>query len=129
MIAGKNFPMEAHFVHRADSGALAVVGVLMSTGKPNPAFAKIVSTMPAKEGPPVKADPAHQSQRAAAAQARLLSLSGFADDAALRGDRRMAAADRPDPGRGSRCRELRQTLSANARPVQKDNRRYVLQSS
>ena len=49
--------MEAHFVHRAESGALAVVGVLMATGKPNAAFSKIVSTMPMKEGPAVKADP------------------------------------------------------------------------
>jgi carbonic anhydrase len=56
LIAGKNFPMEAHFVHRADTGALAVVGVLMVTGKPNPAFGKIIATMPAKEGPAVKAD-------------------------------------------------------------------------
>lgn len=56
MVAGKSFPMEAHFVHRADSGALAVVGVLMSTGKPNASFARVVATMPAREGPPVKAD-------------------------------------------------------------------------
>src|SRR5436190_6811046 len=41
-IGGKNFPMEAHFVHRADSGALAVIGVLLTTGKPNPAFGKII---------------------------------------------------------------------------------------
>ena len=56
MVGGKNFPMEAHFVHRADSGGLAVVGVLLTEGKPNAAFAKIIATMPAKEGPPVKAD-------------------------------------------------------------------------
>jgi carbonic anhydrase len=40
LIAGKNFPMEAHFVHRADSGGLAVVGVLMAEGKPNAAFSR-----------------------------------------------------------------------------------------
>lgn len=56
MIGGKNFPMEAHFVHRNDAGGLAVVGVLMAEGKPNPAFGKIVKTMPAAEGPAVKAD-------------------------------------------------------------------------
>src|SRR5205809_831221 len=56
LIAGKNFPMEAHFVHRADGGGLAVVGVLMATGKANAAFSQIAATMPAKEGEPVKAD-------------------------------------------------------------------------
>src|SRR5262249_27610289 len=56
-IGGKQFPMEAHFVHRADSGGLAVVGVLMAEGKPNAAFRDIVRTMPAAEGPAAKADP------------------------------------------------------------------------
>jgi carbonic anhydrase len=32
LIGGKNFPMEAHFVHRADYGGLAVVGVMFSEG-------------------------------------------------------------------------------------------------
>jgi carbonic anhydrase len=50
LIGGKSFPMKAHFVHRADSGALAVVGVMFSEGKPNATFGKIVATMPAKEG-------------------------------------------------------------------------------
>ena len=35
---------------------LAVVGVMFSEGKPNATFGKIVATMPAKEGPAVKAD-------------------------------------------------------------------------
>jgi carbonic anhydrase len=53
-IGGKEFAMEAHFVHRADSGALAVIGVLMMAGSSNAAFSRIVATMPAYEGPPVK---------------------------------------------------------------------------
>ena len=57
-VNGKSFPMEAHFVHRNAAGGLAVVGVLMATGKTNSVFSKIVSTMPAQEGPPVKANPA-----------------------------------------------------------------------
>ena len=57
LINGKNFPMEAHFVHRADNGALAVLGVLIAGEGSNEAFSKIVATMPAHEGPAVKADP------------------------------------------------------------------------
>jgi len=50
LIDGKNFPMEAHFVHRNARGGLAVLGVLMNPGEANPAFAKIVQTMPKKKG-------------------------------------------------------------------------------
>src|SRR5690349_5091197 len=56
LIGGKSFPMEVHFVHRNEAGGLAVIGVLMNAGGANPVFNKIVSTMPAKEGPAVKAD-------------------------------------------------------------------------
>jgi carbonic anhydrase len=55
LIKDKNFPMEAHFVHRHDSGDLAVIGVLMTTGRPNAVFRRIAGNMPAHEGPPVKA--------------------------------------------------------------------------
>jgi carbonic anhydrase len=49
-VGGKNFPMEAHFVHRHASGGLAVIGNFMEAGKPNAAFKKIVETMPVSEG-------------------------------------------------------------------------------
>jgi carbonic anhydrase len=48
---------KVHFVHANAAGSLAVVGVLMTTGRPNAVFNKIVSTMPEREGPAVKADP------------------------------------------------------------------------
>ena len=54
LIAGKNYPMEVHFVHRDKAGALAVVGALMTAGKPNAAFKQIIVDMPATAGAPVK---------------------------------------------------------------------------
>ena len=57
LIDGKRAAMEVHFVHTI-AGGYGVIGVLMAAGKLNAVFNKIVSTMPMKEGPPVKADPA-----------------------------------------------------------------------
>ncbi|QBR72214.1 carbonate dehydratase [Beijerinckiaceae bacterium] len=57
VVNGKNFAMEIHFVHRDVKGSAGVIGVMMTAGKPNPVFAKVAATMPAAEGPPVKADP------------------------------------------------------------------------
>ena len=45
LIGGRIFRWEAHFVHRADTGALAVVRG--DGGKPNRTFNKIIATMPA----------------------------------------------------------------------------------
>jgi carbonic anhydrase len=58
LVDGKRAAMEVHFVHSGDGDALGVVGALMIAGRPNAVFNKIVSTMPRREGPPVKADPA-----------------------------------------------------------------------
>src|SRR5581483_5578361 len=53
-VNGANFPMEAQFVHANAAGSLAIVGVLMTGGRPNKAFNEIVLTMPNREGPVVK---------------------------------------------------------------------------
>src|SRR2546430_863616 len=49
LIAGKSSPMEVHFVHANPAGSLAVIGVMMTTGRANAVFNKIVSTLPEKE--------------------------------------------------------------------------------
>ena len=50
-INGQHMPMEMHMVHQSDSGALAVVGVLIKEGKEaNPNFATIIANFPAAKG-------------------------------------------------------------------------------
>jgi carbonic anhydrase len=129
LIAGKNFPMEAHFVHRADTGALAVVGVLMATGKPNAAFSRIVSTMPGKEGPAVKADaridpnallPAKHGYYRYPGSLTTPPCAEIVEWLLLSDPIQVAEAD---------VASFAKLYPMNARPAQKDNRRYVLQSS
>jgi carbonic anhydrase len=129
LIGGRSFPMEAHFVHSKANGGLAVIGVLMMMGTPNPTFAKIIAAMPAKPGPATKIDPS-------------LDPNGLLPVA--RGYFRYAGSLTTPP-----CSEtvdwllLTNTIEVaesdiaafariypmNARPAQMDNRRYVLRSS
>ncbi len=48
--SGRRFPMEMHMVHRATSGALAVVGVLIADGRHNRAFEPVWANLPRAKG-------------------------------------------------------------------------------
>ena len=122
-----HFPMEVHFVHRNAAGTLAVVGALMTAGKPNPAFSKIVAAMPAKEGPPVKmaaADPnqmlpANRGYYRYSGSLTTPPCSEVVNWLLLREPIQVAKADIDAFGK---------LFPMNARPAQKDNRRFVLSS-
>ncbi|MBN2825559.1 MAG: carbonic anhydrase family protein [Campylobacterales bacterium] len=45
-IEGKSFPLEAHFVHAASDGELAVIGVMFEYGKANTTLAQLWEKMP-----------------------------------------------------------------------------------
>jgi carbonic anhydrase len=128
-IAGKNAPMEVHYVHRNAAGALAVIGVLMTVGSANATFKKIVATMPAQVGPPVIADKAINphlllpSQRAYYRYAGSLTTPPCSEVVTwllLRETIPVAKAD---------IDAFAKLFPMNARPVQQDNRRFVLLSS
>lgn len=53
-IAGKAFPLEAHFVHADSKGNLAVVGVMFQDGKENAALKALSAFLPDSEGAPSK---------------------------------------------------------------------------
>jgi carbonic anhydrase len=130
MVAGKSFPMEAHFVHRAESGSgLAVVGVLMSTGsKPNAAFAKVVATMPAKEGEPVKADPALNPNAMLPKKLSYYRYPGSLTTPPCSETVEWLLLTTPITVAESDVAAFAKLYPLNARPAQRDNRRYVLVS-
>jgi carbonic anhydrase len=49
-IEGKSFPLEAHFVHAAKDGSLAVLAVMFDDGAENPILKKVWDAMPHKIG-------------------------------------------------------------------------------
>ncbi len=128
LIGGKSFPMEVHFVHRNFAGNLAVVGALMTAGRTNAAFGKIVATMPAHEGAPVNAAagidpnkllPALRSYYRYSGSLTTPPCSEVVDWLLLREPIQVAKAD---------IDGFAKLYPMNARPAQKDNRRFVLSS-
>lgn len=47
-VGGKSYAMELHLVHKNDKGELAVVGVLLESGKEDRAYDKVFANMPKK---------------------------------------------------------------------------------
>ncbi|ASI93908.1 carbonic anhydrase [Vibrio rotiferianus] len=48
-VDGKEYPLEAHFVHSDEDGNLAVVAVFFKVGEANPALAKLLQNIPDNE--------------------------------------------------------------------------------
>jgi carbonic anhydrase len=126
LIDGKGFPMEAHFVHQHAGGGLAVVGVLMTTGAPNAAFNKVVTTMPDKEGPAEKAaiDPNGflPGKLAYYRYAGSLTTPPCAETV------QWLLLTEPVEVAEQDIESFAKLYAMNARPVQKADRRYVLRS-
>ena len=128
-IAGKPSAMEAHFVHQSNSGELAVLGVMMKAGSANAVFKKIVETMPQHAGPPVKADkkidphaliPSERGYYRYEGSLTIPPCNETVSWLLLREPIQVAKAD---------IDAFAKLFPMNARPVQSDNRRFVLMSS
>lgn len=127
LIAGKAYPMEVHFVHKDAAGNLAVIGVMMTAGQANPAFKAIAAAMPGAAGKPVKMAAVNMGQLLPARRgyfryAGSLTTPPCAEVVnwlVLREPIQVARAD---------IDAFAKLFPMNARPAQKDNRRFVLSS-
>jgi len=128
LVGGKKFAMEAHFVHAAAAGGLAVVGVLIAPGKANTVFNKIVSTMPTEEGPPVPADPAIDPSGLLPARRAYYRYEGsLTTPPCTETVDWLLLADRIEVAEADIAR-FAKLYPMNARPVQNRNRRFILSS-
>lgn len=128
LIGGKSFPMEAHFVHRNGAGALAVVGVLMVTGRSNPVFHKIVTTMPREPGPPVAADTAIDPARLLPARRSYYTYAGSLTTPPCSEIVTWLLLTNPIQVADADIAAFANLYPMNARPPQKLDRRFVLRS-
>jgi carbonic anhydrase len=129
MIAGKPFAMEAHFVHQNGAGNLAVLGVMMKEGSSNAVFKKIAETMPKQAGPPVKADKTIDPHALIPSERGYYTYEGSLTTPPcsqtvtwllLRESIQVAKDD---------IDAFAKVFPMNARPLQDENRRFVLMSS
>jgi carbonic anhydrase len=128
-INGASFPMEVHFVHQNAAGALAVVGVLMTNGKPNRAFNTMVLTMPNRAGPPVKADPKIDPNAFLPAKRSYYRYSGSLTTPPCSETVDWSLLTEPIQVAQADIASFAVLYKLNARPVQKPNRRFVLRSA
>jgi len=129
LVDGKKFAMEAHFVHSAEDGGLAVVGVFIVPGEADAVFHSVVSTMPEEEGPAVAADPAIDPNGLLPAQRTFYHYEGSlttppcsqtVDWLVLTHQIEVAETD---------IARFAKLYPMNARPVQELDRRFILTSS
>jgi carbonic anhydrase len=129
LVDGKAFAMEAHFVHAAEGGGLAVVGVLMVPGRANPVFNKIVSTMPQEEGAPVPTDPAIDPNRLLPAQRAYYHYEGSLTTPPCSETVDWLVLAHPIEVAEADIAHFAKLYPMNARPVQSRDRRFILSSS
>jgi len=127
-IGGRSFPMEAHFVHQNDTGNLAVVGVLMTSGRSNEVFGRIVAAMPVPEGPPMKAPPAIDPNALLPSPRRYYRYEGSLTTPPCTETVDWLLLREPLPVATPDIEAFARLFPMNARPAQKLNRRFVLTS-
>lgn len=127
-IDGKQFPLEAHFVHAASDGELAVVSVMFLEGSNNPNLDAIWATAPGREG---KAAVAFEIDAAAfvPAQGAAFRYEGSLTTPPCSENVHWTVMATPITASPSQLAAFAALFPHNARPVQPLNRRYVLKTS
>ena len=129
LISGKRSAMELHFVHSNPDRNAAAVGILMVPGKSNATFHKIVQTMPASQGTPVKADPSIDPNGLLPAKRDYFRYEGSLTIPPCDENIEWSILRMPLEVAEEDIAAFAKLYPMNARPVQNDNRRFVLQSS
>jgi carbonic anhydrase len=128
LVNGKGFAMEAHFVHSAVDGELAVIGVFIVPGKTNSVMTKIVATMPVEENSPVPADPAIDPNGLLPVRRDYYHYEGSLTTPPCSETVDWLVFAEPIEAAEADIERFAKLYSMNARPVQDRHRRFILTS-
>lgn len=127
-IAGKGFPMVAHFVHQSDDGRLAVVAVLFKEGEKNQALASLFDAMPAKAGDKVELGASFAPQTVLPQQQGYYAFAGSLTTPPCSEGVQWRVLKQPVELSHEQLAQFQHLYAKNARPIQALNGREVLES-
>ncbi|RWA97237.1 MAG: carbonic anhydrase [Mesorhizobium sp.] len=125
-VAGRNFPMEAHFVHKdADSDTVGVLGVFLTPGATNASFASLAAAFPATSGEETAVDEVDPNEFLPASLAYWTYEGSLTTPPCTENVEWMVAMEPVDvdPADMERFTSL---YPLNARPIRSPNRRFIL---
>jgi len=124
-IDGRSFPLEAHLVHEAADGRLAVIGALFEEGAANPALDPIWATAPIREGAAAVAFPVELGKMIPQ-HAPAYRYQGSLTTPPCSETVTWTVLARPLTASRGQLQSFASVFPNNARPVQPLNRRFVL---
>lgn len=129
-IDGESFPMEIHFVHQSDTGALAVVGVMLREGEAdNAAYAPIFENLPAEKGDPQPTDIAIDANSLLPAGRLFTTYGGSLTTPPCSQGVRWLVLSEPVELSAAQIEAFHAIFELNARPVQPLNTRDLLEDA
>ena len=129
---GASYPMEAHFVHRhAETGALAVLGVFMAVGEANPALETLWAHMPAEAGPETQIDGVEidATQLIPTDRDSYYRYFGSLTTPPCSEIVNWIVLATPIEISPEQVEQFVAVVGANARPIQRQNRRFILEAN
>lgn len=129
LLAGKGFDLECHFVHKSSAGALAVTGVFIRPGAANPALKTFFESMPAKEGPEVKVGGAIDIAAVLPKAGGYFRYMGSLTTPPCSEGLTWTVYKEPIEASVEQIQKFASLFPKNARPLQKRNRRFVIDAS
>lgn len=127
-IAGKGFPMVAHFVHQAADGRLAVVAVLFKEGEKNQALDSVFNAMPDKAGEKAELATNFAPQTVLPQQQGYYAFAGSLTTPPCSEDVQWRVLKQPVELSHAQLEQFQHLYAKNARPIQALNGREVLES-
>jgi len=129
LLAGKNFDLECHFVHKSSSGALAVTGVFVRPGAPNAALRAFFDAMPAKQGPEMLTGGTVDVAAVLPKNRGYFRYMGSLTTPPCSEGLTWTVHNEPVEASVEQIQKFAALFPSNARPVQKRNRRFLIDAS
>jgi carbonic anhydrase len=128
LLDGKAYDMEVHFVHKAQNGALAVVGVFFKPGAHNYALEPIFSQMPRSEGAEITASGECDPASLFPVQKSFFRYMGSLTTPPCSEGLTWTIFREPVEASPDQIRSFAALFPNNARPVQRTNRRFIIET-